>query len=193
MAAHPFTNHSEHGTVEAMASEDVRTVSARRRVQDSGWHDDLRRAGLRVTRQRLAVLDAARQNPHSTAERIHEMTRRTLPEITVQSVYTVLNSLTASGLLRRLDLSGSAARYETRVEDNHHHAVCTRCGRIEDVACAVGHPPCMAPDDAHGMTIHVADVVYQGVCADCTAATGRFSSPPPPTGAPLDSRATLRG
>ncbi|QCU78706.1 transcriptional repressor [Citricoccus sp. SGAir0253] len=131
------------------------------------WAARLRGAGLRVTRQRLAVLDALDHSPHATADQVLEHVRRSLPEITVQSVYTVLHSLTDAGLLRQLDLANSPARYETRVEDNHHHAVCTACGRIEDVACAVGHAPCLTPAETHGMTIRVADVVYQGLCADC--------------------------
>lgn len=137
------------------------------------WATRLRAAGLRVTKQRLAVLDALQQDPHTTAESVLSQVRTSLPEITVQSVYTVLNSLTAAGLLRRLDLAGQPARYETQVDevsDNHHHAVCTVCGRIEDVPCALGHAPCLVPSETHGMTIHVADVIYQGVCADCAAA-----------------------
>jgi Fe2+ or Zn2+ uptake regulation protein len=133
------------------------------------WAARVRSSGLRVTKQRLAVLDALEHTPHATADQVLELVRRSLPEITVQSVYTVLHSLTDAGLLRQLDLANSPARYETRVADNHHHAVCTGCGRIEDVACAVGHAPCLTPSEAHGMAIQVADVVYQGLCADCAA------------------------
>lgn len=131
------------------------------------WAARVRASGLRVTKQRLAVLDALQHTPHATADQVLGLVRRSLPEITVQSVYIVLRSLTEAGLLRQLDLANSPARFETRVADNHHHAVCTGCGRIEDVACAIGHAPCLAPAEMHGMTIHVADVVYQGLCADC--------------------------
>ncbi|WP_313822055.1 Fur family transcriptional regulator [Citricoccus sp.] len=133
------------------------------------WAARMRSAGLRVTQQRLAVLDALHDSPHATADAVLEHVRRRLPGITVQSIYTVLHSLTDAGLLRQLDLANSPARYETRVADNHHHAVCTECGRIEDVACAVGHAPCLHPSETHGMTIRIADVVYQGLCADCAS------------------------
>lgn len=133
------------------------------------WAARIREAGLRVTKPRLAVLDALERTPHATADEVLAAVREVLPGITVQSIYVVLHSLTDAGLLRQLDLAQSPARYETRVADNHHHAVCTVCGRIEDVACAVGQPPCLAPTETRGMTIHVADVVYQGVCADCMA------------------------
>ncbi|MBG6189297.1 Fur family ferric uptake transcriptional regulator [Arthrobacter sp. CAN_A212] len=134
------------------------------------WATALRAHGRRVTRQRLAVLAAVELSPHSTTEDIAASVRVDLPEITVQSVYVVVADLTALGLLRRIETPHSPARYETRVDDNHHHAVCTGCGRIEDVDCAVGHAPCLTPQWPAGsspMTIQIADVVYQGLCADC--------------------------
>ena len=65
------------------------------------------------------------------------------------------------------------ALYETRVGDNHHHAICISCGRVEDVECAVGHAPCLTPHWDEGtqpMTIQIADVMYQGICGDCQRA-----------------------
>lgn len=137
-------------------------------VAPEPWPARIRAAGLRVTKPRLAVLDALDSTPHATAEDVLVAVRASLPSITVQSIYMVLHSLTDAGLLRQVDLANSPARYETGVADNHHHAVCTVCGRIEDVTCAVGHAPCLEPAQTHGMTIRVADVVYQGVCADCS-------------------------
>ncbi|MHA7140896.1 MULTISPECIES: Fur family transcriptional regulator [unclassified Arthrobacter] len=139
-------------------------------VAEAQWATALRANGRRVTRQRLAVLAAVDLSPHATTEDIAASVRVDLPDITVQSVYVVLADLTALGLLRRIETPHSPARYETRVDDNHHHAVCTGCGRIEDVDCAVGHAPCLTPqwpEGASPMTIQIADVVYQGLCADC--------------------------
>lgn len=127
----------------------------------------LHELGLRVTRQRLAVLRFLETTPHSSADTVASGVRDELPEVSMQSVYNVLNDLTALGMLRRFTPPGSAALHETRVDDNHHHAVCMTCGRIEDVECAVGHAPCLSPSDTHGMNIQIADVVYQGVCASC--------------------------
>jgi Fur family transcriptional regulator, stress-responsive regulator len=141
-----------------------------RTAREARWAARLHEHGRRVTRQRLAVLDAVEHAPHTVAEDVANAVRAELPGITVQSVYVVLADLTDSGLLRRIEVPRSPARYETRVADNHHHAVCTSCGRIEDVDCAVGHAPCLTPSDTHGMTIQIADVLYQGICAGCRAA-----------------------
>jgi Fe2+ or Zn2+ uptake regulation protein len=143
---------------------------------DSGraatWSDRLRSSGRRVTKQRLAVLDAVDRRPHSTAEDVVAAVREVLPTITVQSVYVVLSDLTAVGMLRKFEPPASPALYETRTEDNHHHAYCVRCGAVSDVDCAVGRTPCLTPSDAHGMRMLSADVVYRGICASCLATEG---------------------
>jgi len=133
------------------------------------WAQPLRHVGRRVTRQRLCVLEAAQRHPHATAEEIHRDTLSELPQFSLQSAYVVLNDLVESGLLRRIDLPGHPARFETEIADNHHHAVCISCGRVEDVACAVGHAPCLTPPDGLKMNILVADVLFRGICADCAA------------------------
>ncbi|PQZ96182.1 transcriptional repressor [Arthrobacter sp. MYb227] len=127
----------------------------------------MRDLGLRVTRGRLAVLEVLDQLPHSSAETVVAKVHEDLPDVSIQSVYNVLNDLTEQGILRRFTPPHSPALYETRVNDNHHHAICTSCGRIEDVECAVGHAPCLTPSDDHGMVIQIADVLYQGICEDC--------------------------
>jgi Fe2+ or Zn2+ uptake regulation protein len=143
----------------------------------AGWAGQLHAQDRRVTRQRLAVLAAVEQSPHATAEAVLAAARAGLPQLTLQSVYVVLSDLTAWGMLRRIEPPNSPARYETRIGDNHHHAVCVGCGRIEDVDCAVGHAPCLTPSSST-MTIRIADVLYQGVCTDCANA-GVASLPAP--------------
>jgi Fur family ferric uptake transcriptional regulator len=81
----------------------------------------------------------------------------------------VLAALTDARLVRRIEPSGSPARFEARVGDNHHHLVCRSCGGIEDVDCAVGAAPCLAASDDHGFTIDEAEVTYWGTCPACTA------------------------
>ncbi|WP_427015420.1 Fur family transcriptional regulator [Pseudarthrobacter sp. P1] len=133
---------------------------------EAGWAAQLHSHDRRVTKQRLAVLDAVEHLPHATADAVAEAARGQLPALTLQSVYVVLSDLTELGMLRRIEPPNSPARYETRTGDNHHHAVCTGCGKIEDVDCAVGHAPCLTPSSST-MTIKVADVLYQGICSDC--------------------------
>jgi len=130
----------------------------------------LRGAPLRVTRPRLAVLAAVHARPHADTDSIIGDVRRELPAVSHQAVYDVLRALTAVGLVRRIQPSGSVARYESRVGDNHHHVVCRSCGAIADIDCAVGAAPCLTASDDRGFSIDEAEVTYWGMCPECVAA-----------------------
>ncbi|HEY2058958.1 Fur family transcriptional regulator [Amycolatopsis sp. NBC_01480] len=131
----------------------------------------LRGVSLRVTRPRLAVLSAVHDHPHADTDSIIGVVRDDLGGVSHQAVYDVLRALTTAGLLRRIEPPGSVARYEARVGDNHHHVVCRSCGVVADVDCAVGPAPCLTASDDHGFTIDEAEVIFWGLCPDCTALT----------------------
>jgi Fur family ferric uptake transcriptional regulator len=143
----------------------------------SDYAEQLRMADLRVTRPRVAVLDAVYAHPHADTETIFEAVRTGLPEVSRQTVYDVLHALTAVGLVRRIQPSGSVARYESRIGDNHHHVVCRSCGTIADVDCAVGAAPCLTASDHNGFVLDEAEVIYWGVCPDCS--TPKTARPQP--------------
>ena len=128
----------------------------------------LRESALRVTSPRLAVLSAVNENPHADTESIIDVVRGNLGAVSNQAVYDVLKALTSAGLIRRIQPQGTVARYETRVGDNHHHVVCRSCGAIADVDCSVGHAPCLTPSAGSGFSIDEAEVVYWGLCAECS-------------------------
>ena len=129
----------------------------------------LRGVALRVTRPRVAVLSAVHAHPHADTETITRAVREELPDVSHQTVYDVLHALTSAKLVRRIQPSGSVARYEARVGDNHHHMVCRSCGRIVDVDCAVGEAPCLTASDDHGFSVDEAEVTYWGLCPDCSS------------------------
>ena len=135
------------------------------------YAEQLRLADLRVTRPRVAVLEAVRDHPHADTDTIYSTVRQGLPDVSRQAVYDVLNALTAVGLVRRIQPSGLVARYESRVGDNHHHVVCRSCGVIADIDCAVGEAPCLTPSDDEkildGFVLDEAEVIYWGMCPDC--------------------------
>ena len=127
----------------------------------------LRQRGIQVTAQRLAVLRAVTTSPHITADAVAGIVRTEIGAISLQSVYDALALLVAEGLIRRIQPSGSPARFEDRVGDNHHHLICRACGRVVDVDCAAGATPCLTPIDGRGYEIDEAEVAYWGRCPDC--------------------------
>ena len=131
----------------------------------------LREAGLRVTQQRVAVLDAVRRLPHADTDSLITAVRAETGDISHQAVYDVLKVLTEARLVRKIQPLGQVARYEGRVGDNHHHAVCRGCGTIADVDCAVGDTPCLTASESNGFVIDEAEVIYWGTCPDCTTST----------------------
>ena len=130
----------------------------------------LRGAGLRVTDSRTAVYDALRRLPHASADDVLAAIAERMPRASAQSVYNALNDFADAGLVRRIEPAGRPMLFELRIGDNHHHIVCTGCGAVEDVDCAVGHAPCLTPSQQHGFTLAAAEVTYWGLCPACTAA-----------------------
>ena len=147
----------------------------------SDFQQMLRDVSLRVTRPRVAVLTAVHAHPHADTDSIIRAVREDLPDVSHQAVYDSLSTLTSAGLVRRIQPSGSVARYESRVGDNHHHVVCRSCGSIADVDCAVGEAPCLTASDDDGslagFEIDEAEVIYWGLCPNCSTAQTSRSQP----------------
>lgn len=129
----------------------------------------LRAAGLRVTAQRIAIIEALRAHPHASADAIFTEVRESIPGLALPTVHSVLGDLTTAGLVRRVNLPdvGSALFELQYADDNHHHMQCVECGRVEDVPCAVGAAPCLHPLHDHGMRILEAAVTYRALCPEC--------------------------
>jgi Fur family ferric uptake transcriptional regulator len=106
---------------------------------------------------------------HVTVEQVEEVARERIGALSTQAVYDIMRALHGAGLVRRIEPAGSAALFETRVGDNHHHLVCRECGQTADVDCAVGEAPCLTPSAAAGFEIDEAEVIFWGRCPDCAA------------------------
>ena len=131
--------------------------------------EELRGAGLRVTAVRVALLETVRTGDHLHVEGVAAGVRDRVGHVSLQAAYEALHALTAAGLIRRIEPAGGPPRFEGRVGDNHHHIVCRSCGVVADVDCAVGEAPCLTPSDDLGFTLSEAEVIYWGLCADCSA------------------------
>lgn len=127
----------------------------------------LRAAGMRVTSARLAILGVVADGRHPGADEVARAVRDRVGYVTLQAVYEALGAFVDAGLLRKIELGGGAARYESRVADDHYHIVCRRCGAVADVDCVVGHAPCLEPAASLGYAIEQAEVTFWGLCAQC--------------------------
>ncbi|NNF51510.1 MAG: transcriptional repressor [Gammaproteobacteria bacterium] len=127
----------------------------------------LRQHGFQVTAQRIAILRALSSHPHATADELAADVRASIGSISRQAVYDTLGLMVDKGLIRRIQPSGFTARYEDRVNDNHHHLICRSCDSLVDIDCATGDTPCLSAGDDHGFVIDEAEVIYWGYCPAC--------------------------
>ncbi|MFC4908993.1 Fur family transcriptional regulator [Actinomadura gamaensis] len=153
--------------------------------------DELRRAGLRVTAARVAILETVRAGDHLGADAVAAGVRERVGHVSLQAVYEALHALTAAGLVRRVEPAGGPARYEGRVGDNHHHLVCRRCGTVRDVDCVTGAAPCADPPDDAGFLVDEADITFWGLCPTCRETTP--DTPPRPNRRPASERPSGSG
>ena len=153
------SNLVNHGPEQATRAQDP--------IERNTIEQQLRSSGLQVTAQRLAVMEAVTANSHATTEELTEVVRGKIGSISRQSVYDTLGVFADKGLIRRIQPTGSVARYEDRVGDNHHHLVCRSCGQTVDVDCAIGTAPCLHVADDRGYEIDEAEVIYWGRCSTC--------------------------
>lgn len=127
----------------------------------------LRDKGLRVTQQRLAVLEyLLATQKHPTAEEVEAGVNRIVPTASRASVYNVLHSLKESGLIDELVLDDAVSRYDANL-DRHHHFICRACGAVEDVPWQTIRE---APRLADGRTVEDYTVALRGVCLGCAKA-----------------------
>lgn len=124
-------------------------------------------AGLRITRQRVAVMEAIRRGEHVDVDTIVERARDALGTVSTQAVYDVLRALDRGGLIRKIEPAGKPALYEVRVGDNHHHLVCRQCGSITDVDCVTGLAPCLDAPLPDGFDVDEAEITWWGTCPEC--------------------------
>ena len=146
----------------------------------------LRKYGIPVTAQRLALLRAVGARPHATADVLAEAVRAEIGAVSKQAVYNALGTLVEKGLIRRIQPAGSPALYEGRVGDNHHHLICRSCGMTVDVACVVGERPCLNAADHSGFRIDEAEVIFWGTCPSCLEKTEKTGADQAEAGKPQD-------
>ena len=133
------------------------------------WQARLRAVGLRVTRQRLAVLEQLdRLGGHRPAEEIAGALAEAGTPLGRATLYKVLGDLVAAGLVTMADRGPGRGVYEI-ARSWHHHFVCRRCGTIRDVPCVVGAKPCLDPSEDVG-DVDEAQIIFRGVCPACRAA-----------------------
>lgn len=143
----------------------VSTNEVERRVSE--FSQALRTGGLRLTHQRLEVTrELAADDTHPDVEKIYKGVRKRVPTISLDTVYRTVAALVELGLVNRVNAMPGPTRYDANT-DEHHHFVCTRCGRILDIASA-GLDDLGVPEEAASLgTVESVKVQLRGICREC--------------------------
>jgi len=129
--------------------------------------DLLHERGQRATPQRLVILrELRRRRRHATADEIGRAVRTALPGTSMPTIYAALDLLVGLGLARRIDAGAGATLYDART-DPHQHAVCRRCGRVEDVDGELASDGLVEAATDGGFRVEAVELVISGLCADC--------------------------
>ena len=140
----------------------------------------LRRAGHKLTPQRLSIVAALRHTSgHLTALEVHRQVRVEHPYVDLSTVYRTLAVLRELGLVSETAMAGGDHFYEwLQANDHHHHLLCRRCGgtelldhhHLENLGAEVL--------DDHGFRLDLNHIALSGLCHDCLAAEPAESPAP---------------
>jgi Fur family ferric uptake transcriptional regulator len=127
-----------------------------------------------MTLPRQVILEALRAaETHPTGDEVYRLARRRLPHISLGTVYRNLVQLSEAGLIRKLELGGTARRFDRRMAE-HHHLRCLECGKVEDVSVepAVGIEEAVEAESGYEVVEHRLELV--GYCPRCRRPRGEI-------------------
>ena len=134
---------------------------------DTELADLLRERGLRATSQRVVMHRLLRdRDRHVSAEELLAEAGERLPGVSLPTVYATLELFEQLGVVRRVNGGGGTLLWDTRT-DSHHHMICRRCGRIEDMETPLDLERARRSAARTGFEPDRAEVVVSGLCARC--------------------------
>jgi Fe2+ or Zn2+ uptake regulation protein len=158
----------------------------RERDQVASMLSSVRGAGLKLTPQRMAIVEElAADETHPTAQDIFDRLRAKMPTMSFATVYNTLDALSRAGLCTTLSLSPGSGRFDPNMAP-HHHAVCDGCGAIRDVFPPAVRPRAEGPGAAEsaaealavaapGFEVRSVERIFRGLCAHCARGRRRPS------------------
>ena len=137
------------------------------RVKLSSFEAACRAAGLKVTHQRLEIFrELASANDHPTAETLYKRLHKTLPTLSLDTVYRTLTTFEENNLISRVQTAESHARFEAEMKE-HHHAICSRCQKITDFYWDICDTNKLPVQIAEWGQIEGKQLTLRGICAKC--------------------------
>jgi Fur family ferric uptake transcriptional regulator len=146
-------------------------------MEQDVFKDMLREKGLKVTNQRMLVLELMAERPgqHLTAEEIYDLARQKCPEIGLATIYRTVQVLINLSIIDKVSFDDGFARYElggfeSESRHHHHHAICSRCGKVFSFKGDLLDTLEQALLDTAGFFVTDHEVKLHGYCRECRKA-----------------------
>jgi len=127
----------------------------------------LREHSLKVTPQRLKIVESLEQFGHLNIDMLYSEVKREHPNVSLATVYKNIAIMTENGLLDEVKVPETKSVYEVKKEQ-HHHMRCIRCGRIDDVNISLDEVV-KAMETTTGYRVVRSETVASGICPACQA------------------------
>ncbi len=122
---------------------------------------------LRMTNQREMILrELKKSKGHLTADELYERVRKSMPRISLATVYRNLEILSEVGIIRKLEISGRQKRFDAIVED-HDHIYCVQCQQIENLDLNKQEMNVPTAGNINGYNITGCRLEISGLCPKC--------------------------
>lgn len=145
-----------------------------------------RLAGMAVTHQRLAIFrELLTADDHPSPEMLHRRVVKTMPSLSLATIYKTLDALEQLGLIEEVSPVGDVKRYDGNHRP-HHHLVCVRCKSVTDFYDSDLDALAPPPKQLHGFVVQSTSVQVKGLCAACSS--GQPPEPEEPAPAPRRAR-----
>ena len=124
-------------------------------------------AGIKLTHQRLEIFKELLSGPkHPSAEQVHSRLQERMPTIALDTVYRTLTTFDELGIINKLHIGNERTLFDTNVNP-HHHFVCSRCRKVEDIYWQDFDEAALPKDIRHIGKVQSRHLELHGLCNDC--------------------------
>ena len=121
---------------------------------------------MKYSKQRDAVLNGVLWIDHPTASMVYESVRKTIPNISLSTVYRNLNLLVELGQIKKVELPNHCERFDKTLE-HHNHLFCTSCHQLFDIPSSNNNIINNLIEKETGFQIMTNDIIFRGTCKNC--------------------------
>ncbi len=127
--------------------------------------ENLKQSGLKVTPQRVAIIEYLSEYGHLSISKMYELVSKKFPSISLATIYKNVNAMIDNGFLKEVKIIGQDSRYELNYGE-HSHVVCRECGKVVDIEMESDELLKEASKKSN-MSVESSSMVFYGVCEGC--------------------------